>query len=230
MIVRHRILLFVAAGLFSVSLLHAEAPYLLSTAMHKLASEDGQWAYTQVMRRTDRIEPATVARFDPSRPSGDQWELITLKGRTPSDAEAARWCNRRGRESKRTDGAALIELLDLDQARISTESAGHVRYEVPLKKSTVARLPTENFVAFVDVNRADESLKKFSFVLRATVKLIGGMAEIQSAQGEVTFNSIDQSESTRPTRITASGTGQALFKKVNRSAEIIYTDQRRVKS
>lgn len=198
--------------------------------MQKLVTEDDQWAYTQVIRRTDRDGGDTVARFDPTKPDGAKWELIKLKGHAPSNAEADRWCRHRTGEVNQTDGRTLADLLDLERASICQETATSIRFKVPLKKNTIARVPTENFVAYAEINRADQSIQRFSIFLQQSVRMIGGAAELQSAQGEVTFDTVDQSTSTRPTRIVASGTGQALFKRVNRSAEILYTDQRRVKS
>lgn len=208
----------------------AEAPALLAAAIQTLAMEDDQWAFTQVMRRTDRASGDTVARFDPSKPEGEKWELIKLRGRAPSDAEANRWCKRRSGEVSQSDGRALTDLLDLENASIAVDTNTSVRFKVPLKKNIIARVPTENFIAYVEVDPNDQSIQRFSVFLRQAIRLAGGAAEIRSAQGEVTFQTVDQSTSTRPTRVTASGSGQALFKKVNRSGEIIYTDQRRVKS
>lgn len=153
-----------------------------------------------------------------------------IKGTCSTSAEADRWCRRRGGEVNQTDGRALADMLDLDRARVAQESATSVRFEVPLKKNTIARVSTENFIAFAEVDREDQSLVRFSVVLRQAIKLIGGVAEIQSAQGDVFFKTVTDTDGTRPERIIASGSGQALFRKVNRSAEIIYTDQRRVKS
>ncbi len=215
---------------FSPLLVHAEPPALLVSAFQTLAREDDQWAFTQVMRRTDRAGGDTIARFDPSKPTGEKWELIQLRGRTPSNAEADRWCKRRSSEVSQSDGRALTDLLDLENASVALQTSTSVRFKVPLKKNTIARVPTENFIAYVEIDPKDQSIQRFSVFLRQAIRLAGGAAEIRSAQGEVTFQTVDQSASTRPTRITASGSGQALFKKVNRSGEIIYTDQRRVKS
>jgi len=216
--------------LLTTTVARAETPPLLATAMQKLVNEDDQWAYTQVIRRTDREGGDTVARFDPTKPQGEKWELIKLKGKAPTNAEADRWCRRRGGEVSQTDGRALTDLLDLEHASIASETPTSVRFKVPLKKNVIARVPTENFIAFAEIDRGDESIQRFSIFLRQSVRLIGGAAEIQSAQGVVTFQAVDETACMRPAKIVASGTGQALFKKVNRSAEIIYTNQRRVKS
>lgn len=227
---RFALLLASVFSVLGIAQIRADVPTLLATAMQKLVTEDDQWAYTQVIRRTDREGGDTVARFDPTKPNGEKWELLQLRGHAPSNAEAGRWCRRRGGEINQTDGRVLAELLDLDRATVAVETPTSIRFKVPLKKNTIARVPTENFVAFAEISRADQSIQRFSIFLRQAVRLVGGAAEIQTAQGEVTFHTMDESACTRPTRIVASGTGQALFKRVNRSAEILYTDQRRVKS
>ncbi|PTY06371.1 hypothetical protein DB347_13165 [Opitutaceae bacterium EW11] len=219
---------FAACGLF-VSLSHAAAPALLATAVQKLVEQDDQWAYTQVYRRADKPEAETIARFDPSRPAGAHWELLKLRGKTPTSAEASKWCERREKQVNQSDARAAVDLLDIDQAKVAEETGTKVRYEVPLKDVTIGRIPAANFIVFAEVDREDQSLQRFSIFLRQAIRFVGGIAAIESAQGEVVFTSLDESAATRPTHIVASGTGQALFKRVNRSAEIIYTDQRRVK-
>jgi hypothetical protein len=220
-------LLFFFASAFS---LFADSPSLLATAVQKLADDDDCWAYTQVYRRTDQEVGETVARFDPSKPAGSQWQLIKYRGRTPTASEAERYCQRRAKEGNRSDGRAVADLLDVDHATVTEQSVGKIRYEVPLKKSAIGKVPTENFVVYADVDPVGASLQRFIVVLKQSIRLLGGIAEIQSASGEVQFQSLDESESSRPTFVSASGTGQALFKKMNRSAEIIFKDQRRVKS
>jgi hypothetical protein len=208
----------------------ADTPTLLSTAMTKLVAGDDQWAYTQIFRRTDRTGEDTVARFDPSKPANAQWELLKLHGRIPTSEECQKWYAKREQSGTQTDGRAMVDLLDLPRASVVEEDGKHVRFEIPLKKNTIARVPTENFVAFAEVDRNDQALQRFSIVLKQSIRLIGGIAEISSAQGDVFFKSFGDSETTRPAYISASGSGQALFHHINRSAEVIYQDQRRVKS
>lgn len=208
----------------------ADTPVLLNTAITKLVVGDDQWAYTQIFRRTDRTGEDTVARFDPSKPTKEQWELVKLHGRIPTPEESAKWRVKREQGGAQTDGRALVDLLDLPHATAVEEDGRRVRFEIPLKKNTIGRVPTENFVAFAEVDRTDQALQRFSIVLKQSIRLIGGIAEISSAQGDVFFKSFGGSDTTRPAYISASGSGQALFHHINRSAEVIYQDQRRVKS
>ncbi len=221
---------FLTLAVILVRNVRADTPDLLNTAIQKLVVGDDQWAYTQIFRRTDRTGEDTVARFDPSKPANEQWELKKIHGRVPTSSECEHWRARREQTGSQTDGRALVDLLDLEHATVSEEDSKRVRFEIPLKKNTVARVPTENFIAYAEVDRGDQALQRFSIVLRQSIRLIGGMAEISTAQGDVFFKSFDATDTTRPSYISASGSGQALFHHINRSAEVIYQDQRRVKS
>jgi hypothetical protein len=206
------------------------APELLTAAVAKLVEAEAEWAYTQVIRRADKPQAETIARFDPTKPREAQWELVKLRGKVPSSSEAEKWCRRRAQEITKSDGLMLVELLDLEKARVANESETQVRFEIPLKKNALKRVPAENFVVYADVARDDLEIQRFSFLLRQSIRLIGGAAHIEKAQGEVIFRTIENGEPTRPVYASASGHGQALFKKVSRSAEVFYIDQRKVKS
>lgn len=206
------------------------APAPLSTAVAKLIEAEDDWAYTQVIRRGDRPNAETIARFDPSKPREAQWQLVKLRGKVPSSSEAERWCRRRAQEITQTDGRALVELLDLENATVEAESSEAVRYEIPLKKNALKRVPSENFVVYAEVARDDHTIQRFTFELKQAIRLIGGAAQIEKAQGELLFRPLQEGEPARPVYASASGQGQALFKKVKRSAEVFYIDQFRVKS
>ena len=208
----------------------ARVPHLLETALQKLVDAEDEWAYTQVYRRVDRPNAETVARFDPSKQHPHQWELVKLRGETPTRSEAERWCKRRSQENVTNDASALADLMDLDRAVVSSETGSVVTFEVPLKRQTIKRVPAENFIVYAEVSRETQALNKLSVTLREGIRIFGGIAQIESAQGEVVFQSLARDEPPRPVYISARGHGQALFRKVFRSAEIFYVDQRRVRS
>ena len=179
----------------------------------------------------DKPDAQTVARFDPSRPRERQWELVLLRGRKPSTEEASRWCKRRMQEDVNNDAEAMVQALDLENARFFDESPDRVRYAVPLRKQTIKRMvPTENFIVIAEVDRRTETLRRLSASLTDEIRILGGMAKIDTAEGEVVFQALEGGAAARPVYISARGTGSALFKRVQRSAEILFVDQRRVKS
>src|SRR3569833_1997718 len=175
--------------------------------MTKFVVGDDQWAYTQIFRRTDRTGEDTVARFDPSKPAKEKWELVKLHGHTPTPQECEKWYAMREQGGSQTDGRAMVDLMDLPHATVVEEDTKRVRFEIPLKKNTIGRVPPENFLAFAEVDRNEQALQRFSIVLKQSIRLIGGMAEISSAQGDVFFKSFDDSDTTRPAYISASGSG-----------------------
>jgi hypothetical protein len=215
---------------FVVSGIRAAPPELLVRALEKLVMEEEKWAYTQVIRRGDKPNAETIARFDPSKPAAEQWQLVKLRGKTPSPAEAEKWCKRRTQEITDREARALVQVLDLDRARVTASAGEAITYEIPLKKNAIKRVPAENFVVFADVHSADQSVLRFAFQLRQAFRLIGGAAEVQAAEGEVIFKPTPDGATTRPSYAVASGSGQVLIKKINRRAEVFYVDQRRVRS
>lgn len=206
----------------------ANAPLVLENAVQKLVESDDAWAYTQTIRRTDQTTGDTVARFDPSKPAGEQWQLIQFHGRAPTASQAASWCRKRTEESTNSN-RVLLDVLDLDHASVVEENSERVRFQIPLRKSVIAHVPTENFVAYAEVDPTAQLLQRLSVELKQSIRLVGGAAEVESAEGEVVFRRFGD-EDARPDYATAHGSGQALFHRVNRSGEILFSDQRRVKS
>ncbi len=222
-----RRLLYFSAALLGSSAF-AVVPPVLETAVQKLVESDNAWAYTQTIRRTDQSTGDTVARFDPSKPLGTQWQLIELHGRAPSPSEAATWCRKRSEESTNSN-RLFLDLLDLERASVVDQNSDRVRFQIPLRKSVIAHVPTENFVAYAEVDPSAQLMERLSVELKQSIRLVGGAAEVESAEGEVVFRRFGD-EDARPDYATARGSGQALFHRVNRSGEVLFSDQRRVKS
>lgn len=58
---------------------------LLEEAIDAIASHDGgEWAFTEASIEGDS---ETVARFDPRRPAGRRWQLLSIDGRVPTEDE-----------------------------------------------------------------------------------------------------------------------------------------------
>lgn len=205
-----------------------DANTLLSSAVARFMEEETCWAYTQVMRRLDKQEGETISTFDPSKPVEERWTLVKWKGRPPTSAETQRWLKRRQNDAKLREGRSFVDLLDVTRAT-ETRTVGDITYfEVPLKKEMIKNLvPTDKFIASVGVSRAQETVEEFS--LRTTSSFrIAGIGEVSSAEGEVLFTRIDGETAPLPALVRTSGSGKALFVKVDRKMEISFLDHRRV--
>ena len=70
----------------------AEVPRLLQDALNKLAADNDRWAYTQTLVEKDdkgKVKQETVVRFDPSQPYAQQYRVLKVDGKEPSDSAAA---------------------------------------------------------------------------------------------------------------------------------------------
>src|SRR4051812_46139037 len=80
--------LLVCGALFAAAAGRAEMPDYVRTALNTFSPEPpAGWAYTLTTVRNN--EARSTARFDPAKPAGEQWTLLEVNGRKPTDREAA---------------------------------------------------------------------------------------------------------------------------------------------
>lgn len=234
MLVRRLLILFFA---IAASALRGETPALLEAAIAKLVADDGRWAYTQQVRTFDdgKVDDDRVERYDPSKPEGDQWELLKVDGRLPTQSEREKWEKRKRRETKRKEGAeqrqSLATYLDFEHATVRTETPELVSYEVPLKSLGNKRFPPEKFVVTTTVSKTREAFERIELNLREAFRVKGvlGLAKIDSAGASIRFEVVDPAHAPAVTAIDANGTGRIIFIKVGGQAELRRSAYQRVK-
>lgn len=113
---------FTALVLFVTTAAVAETTHdsyesLFESAINAIAWDiHEEWAFTQT---TSGSEGDFVGRYDPRRPAGQRWTLLTIDGRKPTDEEAARYVedkdgehfgdNDDDEEGKNNDVDAMVE-------------------------------------------------------------------------------------------------------------------------
>jgi len=206
-------------------------PLPLAVALQKLMKDDGHWAYTQstqIFDRDGRPEGGLqVERYDPSRPEEEQWTLLLRKGEPPTDRQVRSWRRKKEKELRRREEKPLGEVLDFARAQVTREDALEVVYEVPLRKSASRRFPAEKFVAYMTVDRAGQQLVHFSLKARESFRMVG-VAKVEKVEIEAKFATVAAPHPAQPSVITASGTGKILFFRVGGSAQVTWTDFKRV--
>lgn len=206
-------------------------PVPLATALRKLMADEGHWAYTQTTQVFDRDgQPEggrQIERYDPSQPEDEQWTLLLRKGETPTDRQVRSWRRKKEKEMRRREEKPLGEVLDIARAQVASENGQEIVYEIPLKKSASRRFPAEKFVVFMTVNRARQQLEHFGLKTRGSFRMVG-VAKVEQVEIEAKFATVDEKYSPQPSVIAASGTGKVLFFRVGGSAEIKWTDFKRV--
>src|SRR5688572_10272048 len=124
---------------------HAARPPLLAEAVRSWAAGADDWAFTQRVRTfdNDKLKLERLERYDPSRPDNRRWELLSIDGRTPTEAERDRWQHRKNRKPRKTSEKTIEEYLDFERASVSRETEEAVRYDVPVHKEASRLLPVE---------------------------------------------------------------------------------------
>ena len=225
-----RILLFSLACSLSLS---AETPLLLSQAVDKLIADDEHWAYTRVTRPLTRdgkpSDSVTIEQFDPSLPYGHQWTLVKLNGHAPSRAEVQSWEASKARMTKARGERTLGDILDLDHARVQSESPSSVAYVVPILREASRRFPADKFQVMMTVDKARSVLTSFSVQQREKFR-VAGVASVDSVQVDGRLASVDGRFA--PVLVWARGNGRGRilgFIPVSMGREFSYADFRRVK-
>jgi hypothetical protein len=210
--------------------LRAEVPAPLAAALKKLVADDGRWAYTQTVEKFDRKgrpDGVQVERFDPSRPEEEQWTLLLRDDREPNDREQRSFQRKKEREMRRREEKSLGEVIDFDRAVVVRADEAAVVYEVPLVPGASRRFPEEKFMVLMTVHPERETLEHFALKAREAFRMVG-VARIDRVEIDVSFAVVDPAHAPQPRMIAASGAGRVLFFPVGGSAEITWTDFKRV--
>lgn len=225
-----RLLLCLICLSFAWPALRAEPPELLAAALKKLVADDGRWAYTQTVQKFDRRgrpDGMQVERFDPSRPEEEQWTLLLRDDREPSDREQRAFQRKKEREMRRREEKSLGEVIDFERAAVVRTDEVGVVYEVPLMPGASRRFPEEKFTVLLTVHPKRETLEHFALKARESFRMVG-VAKIDRVEIDVRFAVVDPAHAPQPSVIAASGAGRVLFFPVGGSAEITWTDFKRV--
>lgn len=206
-------------------------PSPLAVALEKLMADEGHWAYTrttQIFDRDGRPKGGEqIERYDPSQPEDEQWVLVLRKGAVPTAREVRSWKKKREKEMRRREDTPLGDVLDLGHARVGREDERETVYEIPLKKAASRRFPAEKFVVFMTVNRASQTVVHFGLKAREAFRVVA-VAKVEKIELEASFATVDEKYAPQPSVILVNGTGKVLFFRVGGSAEIKWTDFKRV--
>jgi len=223
-------------------------PPLLFDALGKLAQDFDRWAFTETLQMTDEKgvpKPATVVRFDPSKPYAEQFQPLKVSGKPPTDRQLESYRRRgekRGEKFARqeaegkTPGSELPSFsfnggkatIDLARATVVTEDAGSVTYEVPLRNDGRGNIPVDKFQLVARVGRQSHAFENVSLRLRGAVR-VKLVVKIKSGEASIDFGTVDPAHA--PTLVTVSGDASAtvFFVKFGGSFALKRTDFKRVK-
>lgn len=197
-------------------------PQLLAQVADKMADERQNWAFTQHARETkgDRVVER-VERYDPSQGDSRRWQLLKLNGREPTAQEAQEW-NRKKNKSRSKAPKTLEDYADLSQARVKSEDAETVTYDIPLKSSAGGLFPGNKISLTITVNKESKEIERAQAGIAEPFKVALGLAKVIDLDLDI------EMEDEGATAEKPQGTATAVINKMGKRVEYHWTDFTRV--
>jgi len=118
------------------ALARVEPAELLRQVADNWLAERNRWAFTQVVREFDgkELKQERRERYDPSRGYAARWQLLSINGRAPTQEEVTEWRTRKNKK-QRKEKPGLADNFDFSSAKILSETAESIVYELPLRSN-----------------------------------------------------------------------------------------------
>lgn len=145
----------------------AGEPDFLHAALNKFIPEvPKNWAYTLTTEGKDR---KTTERFDPSRPSTEQWTLLSLDGHSPTAGDLEKYFKYK---ASQTPGAmqATFHKSDIEPGTVKLirEDADHAEFVCGFREqSAQGDRMLGHLHLLLTVNKREQYVEKFSLNLNA---------------------------------------------------------------
>jgi hypothetical protein len=199
---------------------------LFLTALGKIGSDEGCWAYTETSRSLEDDHVTTV-RIDPSKPAEERCTLLKVDGKTPKAAYLKKWRDEgQGVESGVSKLPALLSIVDVDDVRIYSDETTAVVFELSVKASS-SEFPADKFQARFRVNKTSRGFEDFAVKLRESMR-VAGIAKVTDAGLEARFQVFDPTLAPQAVFLKIGGGARVMFVKISRSIEVTRTDFKRV--
>lgn len=199
----------------------ADAPPLLTEVADKMADERQNWAFTQHARE---IKGDTVfereERYDPSKGDAHRWELLKINGRAPTALEAEEW-NQRKNRTKGKAPKTLEDYADLNQAKVKSEDAATVTYDIPLRSSAGGLFPGNKISLTLTVNKETKEIERAQAGIAGPFKVALGLAKVIDLDLDIEMD--DDAKTEKP-----QGTATAVVNKLGKRVEYHWSDFTRV--
>lgn len=211
--------------LTAAALGRAAEPSLFGAALDAWIGDRDTWAFTQHVREFDdsqRIKEERVERYDPSQPDARRWTLLQINGRAPTTDENAAFAERKNRKKRRA-AKSPADYIDFGRVAVASESAGRVRYEVPLREDASWLVPIEKLAVAVTVNKDHRCIEQVTAGLREPFRIAFGLARVTDVAFDLRIDPAHPVAAQSP-----NGTARMTVFKFGHRAEFAWSDFRRV--
>ena len=159
--------------------LDAGSSPLLNRAAAPWLEESERWAFTaRVTQFTGaEVKEIRVERYDPSKPAGERWELVTVNGRPPAPERLQAW--RKAKARKYLQGPKVFaDNFDFENVRIVETKGQTITYALPMHSNHAVVLPLDHIELTVTVNRATHAIEQVKAGVDQPFRTALGLARI----------------------------------------------------
>lgn len=202
---------------------------LLERAVEDWLGERDHWAFTQRAVEFDGERPRErIERYDPSQAGERRWELLTVDGHSPSEAERAAWARKKFRRNPRRFEKPLGDFFDFPRARLLEETPQVARYEIPLRSDKSWLFPIEKVRVSVTVNKQTQALEHLTANVREPFKVLLGIARVLGGDVDLSFLNFDDDAVPAPESTQPTGTARVTVTRFGERVEFTWSDFKRV--
>lgn len=202
---------------------------LLEQAVDKWLGERDHWAFTQRAVEYDGDKPRErLERFDPSKAGEARWTLLAINGQPPTKEQHAAWAKKKFKKNPRRFDSPIGDYFDFKDAKVVSETADLMHYEVPLRRDKNWLFQTEKVKVVVSVNKETRALEHLTANVREPVKVLLGLARITGGNLDLSFLHFDDPATPGPDIAQPSGSAHVTVSKFGGRAEFTWNDFKRV--
>lgn len=196
-------------------------PPLLAEAARQWEQERHRWAFTQRVREWDgrKLVTERVERYDPTRGNARRWQLLEVRGRPPTAAEA-RALERKKNRPPRHAPKPITSWVDLANARPVEETAERIDYQLPVRSGADWLFPDGRVEVIVTLNKRTRAIERARVGIDGPFKVALGLARVIDLDLDLTLPPEDGDD---PNDQPA-GTAQAVVNRLGRRLEYSWSD------
>jgi hypothetical protein len=208
----------------------AEPPALLTKAVDHWAEGHQELAFTQrtrVPKEDGTTHYERVERYDPSQPDDRRWQLLTVNRRPPTDEERKDIEVKRNRKPRKPAGNPPAHYLDMESARLVSETAEFAHFELGIKPEAARFVPLDKVVVRITVEKSTATIDHISAFLREPMRIAFGLAKILDVDVDLQFT--DPATGPPPaSEVASNSTARVKMSKFGDPLEFTWSDFKEV--
>jgi hypothetical protein len=216
-------------ALFCVVSAGAAVPDYVREALGKFHPEvPAGWAYTLTTVRNQ--DARTTARFDPSKPSAEQWALLDFNGRAPTAKEALQYARTRAGGGNSSAPQGTFQKGDIDPASITLLSEDTERAEFSCGFRAEATGPDKmlgHLRLRLTVNKRQPHVERFALELKEPYSPVLGV-KMRALLVQMNFTPPGSDRPSLPAVNSSHFIGRIFFIGVEENLTLTYSDLVRV--